>query len=100
MFAPGFAYEVSSRPSLSSRWARATHAAPDVQVFPSTYRPFFAPLPTTGLFDPLETVDYFKAIREKLLTEPTVSAAATFSNPVGFDPDHNRAVEDLGRHLH
>ncbi|BGP56667.1 hypothetical protein JCM8202v2_004297 [Rhodotorula sphaerocarpa] len=49
MFAPGFAYE----------------------VFPSTYRPFFAPLPTTGLFDPLETVDYFKAIREKLLTEPT-----------------------------
>ncbi|EMS19614.1 hypothetical protein NBRC10512_007734 [Rhodotorula toruloides] len=40
------------------------------EVFPAFYRPYFAPLPLEGVFDPHETVNYFKTIREKLLTEP------------------------------
>ncbi|GAA5874723.1 hypothetical protein JCM3774_004792 [Rhodotorula dairenensis] len=49
MLAPGFAYE----------------------VWPEVYRPIFTDLPRTGIFDPEETIKYFKQIREKMLTEPT-----------------------------
>ncbi|BGP49720.1 hypothetical protein JCM10450v2_005625 [Rhodotorula kratochvilovae] len=41
------------------------------EVFPAASRPFFAPpLPATGVFDRDETINYFKTIREKLLTDP------------------------------
>ncbi|GAA6049123.1 hypothetical protein JCM3770_003897 [Rhodotorula araucariae] len=41
------------------------------EVFPAATRPFFAPpLPLSGVFDRDETLDYFKAIREKLLSDP------------------------------
>ncbi|GJN90395.1 hypothetical protein Rhopal_003406-T1 [Rhodotorula paludigena] len=41
------------------------------EIFPASTRPFFAPpLPREGVFDARETLDYFKTIREKLLTDP------------------------------
>lgn len=44
----------------------------------------FPDLPRTGIFDPEETISYFKQIRDKMLTEPTVSQLGSslgFSRP-------------------
>lgn len=43
------------------------------EVMPAASRPFFSPpLPMTGVFDVHETVDYFKQMRDKLLSDVKV----------------------------
>ena len=47
---------------------------------PDVYRPLFSGLPRTGVFDPSETIDYLKQVRDKMLAEPKVSSCLpTFS---------------------
>lgn len=53
------------------------------EIFPASTRPFFAPpLPREGVFDARETLDYFKTIREKLLTDPKVRAPLYRRSPL------------------
>ncbi|KWU42376.1 hypothetical protein RHOSPDRAFT_27008 [Rhodotorula sp. JG-1b] len=40
------------------------------EVMPDVYRPLFSGLPRTGVFDPSETIDYLKQVRDKMLAEP------------------------------
>lgn len=42
---------------------------------PDVYRPLFSGLPRTGVFDPSETIDYLKQVRDKMLSEPKVKSS-------------------------
>lgn len=61
--------------SLSEREVLTRRTHNGHQVMPDVYRPLFSGLPRTGVFDPSETIDYLKQVRDKMLSEPKVKSS-------------------------
>ena len=58
------------------------------EVMPAASRPFFSPpLPMTGVFDVNETLDYFKQMRDKLLSDAKVRLPSHLLVPLSLTQD-------------
>jgi hypothetical protein len=72
-FRPFFGGQLSSRTGSDSTWT-GTHLEGEAgrqHLFNIVPLPG---LPRTGVFDPSETIDYLKQVRDKMLAEPKVSS--------------------------